>query len=222
MVHDGYMRRILEATAILSLTDVVFVAVRILMTGSTRYWFVPANLALAWVSPLLAIWLVGELKNRRWLSWPNLVLTGLWLVFLPNTWYVLTDFIHVYPNGEISQLYDIVLMSLLAFCGFILGFVSLYSLHRQLLRRLDPLRSYWLIQTVILLCSFAIYVGRDLRWNSWDVIANPGGLVLNISDQIADPLGNPRALNVTLLFFVLLSVMYYCIWMVWKPPTPKH
>jgi uncharacterized membrane protein len=62
------------------------------------------------------------------------------------------------------------------------------------------------------------YVGRNLRWNSWDVIANPGGVILSVSDRIVDPLGHPRALNITGLFFVLLSSVYFSIWTFVHPP----
>jgi uncharacterized membrane protein len=129
------------------------------------------------------------------------------------------DFVHVSPNAEISQLYDIVLISLLVFTSFILGFASLFLIHRQLLSRLKPLSGYLLIEASILTSSFAIYVGRDLRWNTWDVISNPGVLI-NVSDKIADPFGNPRAFNVTVLFFMLISVLYLAFWIFTYPA--KH
>lgn len=219
-LRSGIERKFLIALGVLSLADVLFLAVRMLITGTTRFYFIPFNLALAWVSLFFAGWLLRELKRRRWASGPNIILTILWLLFLPNTWYVLTDFIHVYPTGEINQLYDIVLISLMTFIGFILGFASLYMIHRELLKRLSASKSYLLIEAILLLSGFAIYIGRDLRWNSWDVIANPGGLVLNVSDQITDPFGHPRAVNITLLFFILLSAMYLAIWVVGRPAKP--
>src|SRR3982751_3112839 len=93
-------RRFLLSLGLLSAAALLLLALRVLLSGSSRYWFVPGNLALAWISLIFAWLLTKELKKRRWLSWQNLVLTFLWLVFLPNTWYVLTDFVHVYPNGE--------------------------------------------------------------------------------------------------------------------------
>jgi uncharacterized membrane protein len=92
-------------------------------------------------------------------------------------------------------------------------------IHRQLLSRLKALNSYLLIEAAILTSSFAIYVGRDLRWNTWDVISNPGVLI-NVSDKIADPFGNPRAFNVTVLFFMLISVLYLAFWIFTYPA--KH
>jgi uncharacterized membrane protein len=177
----------------------------------------PWNLVLAWMSLVITWWLCSSLKTNAWLSGRNLALSVLWMLFLPNTWYVLTDFIHVYPNGEISQIFDIVLMSLFVLSAFVLGFASLYIVHKEFLKRLDGARSYLLVEVIILISSFAIYLGRDLRWNSWDVIKNPGGVIVNVSDKVADPLGSPRAVSVTLLFFILISVLYGAIWILNRP-----
>ena len=216
----GYGRRFLMALGLLSLTDIILLSLRVLLTDSNRYSFIPWNLALAWIGLFIAVVLVRNLRHQRWLGWQNLSLTALWLIFLPNAWYVLTDFIHVAPTAEISELYDIVLISLLVFIGFVLGFASLFLVHRELLRRYKPLRSYALIEAAILVASFAIYIGRDLRWNTWDVVANPGVLI-NVSNNIADPFGNPRAVNVTALFFVLISVLYLAFWIFTYPPKRR-
>lgn len=222
MTHSRMNKRFVQAVAVLVAATLALLALRILVTGTTRYWFIPENLALAAISPAFAWLLTKELKNRRWLSWQNISISFLWLVFLPNSWYVLTDFIHIFPTGEISQLYDIVLISLTVFIGFILGVASLFLIHRQLRQRFSGVKSYLFVEAAILISSFAIYLGRDLRWNSWDVITNPGGLVINVSDRIIDPLGSPRALNVTLLFFIMINVIYLAFWIFTRPVQPRR
>jgi uncharacterized membrane protein len=213
-------KRFVQSMAVLSGLCFFLLVARTLISGSGRYWFIPGNLILAWLGLVFGWFLVRQLATKRWASWQNVSLTILWLVFLPNTWYVLTDFLHVYTNGEISQIYDVVLITSLVVCGFILGFTSLYLVHQEFRKRLGDMQSGILITTIILASSFAIYLGRDLRWNTWDVIANPSGIILNVSDRIIDPLGHPRALNVTLLFFLLLSGMYLAIWLFFRP-KPK-
>ncbi|HET7528750.1 MAG TPA: DUF1361 domain-containing protein [Candidatus Saccharimonadales bacterium] len=212
-----WQKRFGLALGILTLADSLLLCFRIILTGTTRYSFIPWNLLLAWASLALAVILCRNLRHHRWLSWPNIALSLLWLIFLPNTWYVLTDFIHVVPNGEISQLYDIVMISLLVFVGFALGFAGLFLVHRELLNRIRALRSYIIIELIILFCGFAIYLGRDLRWNTWDVITNPGSVLVNVSDSVIDPFGNPRAFNVTALFFILISLLYLAFWIVTRP-----
>ncbi|MGH9637334.1 MAG: DUF1361 domain-containing protein [Candidatus Angelobacter sp.] len=213
-----YGKRFGLGLLLLTVVDLALLAARLVITGSSRYSFIPWNLALAWLSLLLAGFLVSELRRRRWLSWQNLILTVGWVVLLPNTWYVLTDLVHVFPNGEISQLYDIVLIFLMVLTAFVMGFAGLFLIHRELLGRVSLAKSWLFIEAVVLISSFAIYLGRDLRWNSWDVITNPGGVLVNVSDKIVDPLGNPRALNVTLLFFVLINAIYGAFWLFSQPP----
>ncbi len=214
-------KRYAGAFLIISLIPLGFLALRFILTGTTRYFFIAENLALAWTSLFFTWLLLKRLKVKRWLSWQNVAISFLWVIFLPNTWYVLTDFIHVRATGEISQLFDVVLMGSLAMCGFGFGFTSLYLVHREMERRLSPRKSWLLISFVILLASFAIYLGRDLRWNSWDVVKTPGGLILNISDRVVDPLGQLRALNVTSMFFVLITATHIAIRFILSP-IPKR
>jgi uncharacterized membrane protein len=214
-------RRFVQAAGLISLTCLLFLFVRTLATGSVRYWFIPENLVLAWLSLIFAWVLIKNLKYKRWSSWQNLGLSALWLFFLPNSWYVLTDFIHVSETGEISEIYDITMICLLVIAGFALGFASLYLVHKEMRKRWASLDANVIVGIIIFLCSFAIYLGRDLRWSSWDVVAHPTGIILNVTDRIIDPLGHPRALNTTALFFIFISVLYMCIWL-FIPPEEKH
>lgn len=214
-------KRYLQSLGLLSGLCLVFFVLRLILTGSSTFLFIPGNLVLAWLGLLFGRMLVHQLKITRWASWQNICLSFLWLFFLPNTWYVLTDFIHVAPTGEVSELYDIVMVGSLVIIGFILGFTSLFLIHKELLKRLGERRSAYLVTAIILLESFAIYLGRDLRWNSWDVIANPSGIIVNVSDRIVDPLGHLRAFNVTGLFFVLIGVMYLAVWLAFRPAKKR-
>lgn len=191
--------------------------IRLFITGSARYLFVPENMTLALLA-LTTGWLLAKyLSNHSWRTGPAILLTLLWLSFLPNTWYVMTDYIHIELTGEISQLFDVALITSLVACGFFAGFVSLALVHAQLLKRLHHYQATLIVTGIVLLASFAIYLGRDLRWNSWDILANPGGLLLNASDRIVDPFGHPRMLNVTGLFFLIIGGVYWAIWQLLRP-----
>lgn len=205
-------RHYVEALGLVSLLCLAMLGFRAQATGSTRYWFIPENLLLAWAGLAFGWLLVEQLKVRRWLSWQNIIFSVVWLFFLPNTWYVLTDFLHVYPTGEISELYDIAMVGMLVMTGFVLGFTSLYVVHKELMKRFSPAESWVGIEAVLLLASFAIYLGRVLRWNSWDLVTNTSGLIINVSDRVADPSGNPHAWSMTGLFFVVLSISYLAVY----------
>lgn len=221
ILRNEVERRFIQSVGLISALCLSLLVGRLIISGTSRYIFIPGNLALAWLALLFAWLLVKELKTQKWLRWQNIALTVLWLIFLPNTWYVLTDFLHVYATGEISELYDIVMMSTLVMSGFILGFTSLYLVHQELRKRLSEQKSAVLVGLVILLASFGIYLGRVLRWNTWDVITNPSGIILNVSDRIIDPFGHPRAFNVTALLFVLICSVYFAIWNFVRPHSKR-
>jgi uncharacterized membrane protein len=214
-------KRYLQALGLMSGLCIALFGIRVVLTGTVHLWFIIWNLGLAWIS-LVIIWILSNrLEKSRWLSWQNISLSALWLIFLPNTWYVLTDFVHVSTNGEISQLFDIVLMGILTTCGFILGFTSLYLMHKQLRKRISGQASGTAVALIILISSFGIYLGRDLRWNSWDVVTNPSGVIISVSDRVVDPFGHPRAINMTGLFFVLIGVIYLAIWIFMRPEQSR-
>lgn len=222
MSLSGVEKRYLQTLGLLSSLCLGLFTFRLLATGVSRYWFVPENLLLAWLALFFGWILVQQLERRGWRNWRALSLTGLWLLFLPNAWYVMTDFIHVFDSGEINYLYDIAMITILTLTGFLLGFTSLFIVHRQLLKRIDIFSSIFLIEMIILLASFAIYLGRDLRWNTWDIFTNPSGLILSITDRLINPFGFPHTLNVTAIFFVVISVMYFAIWLFLKPVATRE
>ncbi len=177
-----------------------------------RYWFLVWNLFLAWL-PLLFAWgLVKRLQTSAWLSWQNVGLSLLWLGFLPNSFYLTTDLIHLHETGEVSLLYDIVMFCSFIFNAHILGFMSLYLVHRELVRRFAYWKAYLGIAGVLLACGFAIHLGRSLRWNSWDVLINPAGILFDLSDRVVNPAAHPQSFVTTVTFFLLLMSTYAVIW----------
>ena len=113
------------------------------------------------------------------------------------------------------------MFSALSLCGLALGFASLYIVHKELIKRFGQAWALLLVAVVIFAGSFAIYLGRELRWNSWDIVKDPSGLVLTVSDRVVSPLEYPGTLSITLLFFIFLSVIYLSIWQI-IGYTPSH
>src|SRR5487761_1586084 len=166
------------------------------------------NLFLAWLPLVFASWLVATLKRKRWSSWEAMGVTFLWLIFLPNSFYMVSDFIHLQEVQPADALYDALLFTSFIYVGVLLGFSSLYMVHLELKRRFSAMVSAGLMALTLLTSSFAIYLGRDLRWNSWDVLTNPGGLLFDISDRLLHPAAYPDMLVTVSAFFVLLLTMY--------------
>lgn len=110
------------------------------------------------------------------------------------------------------MLYDIVMFTSFVFNGLVAGFMSLFLMHRELLKRMKYQNAHIVVAVVLLACSFAIYLGRSLRWNSWDVLVNPAGILFDVSDRVVNPGAHPQSFVTTVTFFLLLSSMYYVVW----------
>lgn len=183
----------------------------ILYYGAWPFWFLNWNLFLAWVPLLLSISLVHYLKNSPWVSWQGFLITILWLLFLPNSFYLMTDLVHLGIVGSDTLVYYAVLLFSFAVNGMILGYTSLYHVHKQLEARIGR-KSHFTAGGILLACSFAIYLGRYLRWNTWDIVANPAGVLFDVSDRIINPVSHGQTFQVTALFFVLIGSLYILFW----------
>ncbi|MEK7059958.1 MAG: DUF1361 domain-containing protein [Patescibacteria group bacterium] len=183
-----------------------------LRNHSLGYSYLVWNLFLAWLPLLFAIWLIAVLRRKLWSSWEGLGATLLWLIFLPNSFYMISDFIHLQDVGRVDVLYDTLMFTSFIYTGVALGFSSLYLVNLQLKRRLSPRASTGWIAGTLLLCSIAVYIGRDLRWNSWDILTNPGGLLFDVSDRLQHPATYRQMLLTIISFFILLASMYGLMW----------
>jgi uncharacterized membrane protein len=185
-----------------------------LVYHSWRAWYLLANLALAAIPlaltyPLLSSirrYGLGDLRSVGWAAG--------WLVFLPNSFYLVTDVMHVTDTQHgYNLLFAVIMYGLFAVIGNVMGFVSVYAVHRQLLRRLSPVTSYLVVQAVLLITSVAIYLGKVLRWNSWDVVLHPIGLAVDIARLLL--FANIAGTTVVVAVFVLLAWLYAAIWRAW-------
>lgn len=196
----------------LSTVSIGFYVVGALQSHSMREWYLIWNLFLAWVPLVLALWLLKIIRRNPWSSWSAIGVSLAWLVFLPNSFYIVSDLIHLSDMPHPFLLFDTLMFSMFIITGLLLGITSLYLVHEQLSRRLSRAQTSVAINVIILLCSFAIYLGRDLRWNSWDVLISPAGILFDVSERILHPLAHPLVFSVTAMFFVFLSSLYWTAW----------
>ena len=172
------------------------------------------NLFLAWVALGLTIWLERTLHRTQWSSWYALGITALWFIFLPNTFYMITDYIHVQELAEADLLNGIFMLSSFIINGAVLGFLSVAIVHSELLRRVRARTAGMLVGIVLLSCSFAMFIGRELRWNSWDIVVNPSFLLFDISERVIHAGEHPGMITAVGSFFILISSFYIVMWYV--------
>lgn len=179
---------------------------------SLAYGYLPWNLFLAWLPLLFAIWLTVVLGHKLWSSWEASIASLLWLLFLPNSFYMISDFVHIQEVATVDVFYDAAMFTSFIYIGVVLGMSSLYLVHNQLRARFRGRVAASLVGAVLLLCSFAVYIGRDLRWNTWDVLFNPAGLLFDVSERILHPRQYPQMFLTVVSFFILISSMYLVAW----------
>jgi uncharacterized membrane protein len=185
---------------------IVLLVIRITLTGQLTYVFLAWNLFLAWIPFALSQKMTG-VQNR----WKILLLTSSWLLFLPNAPYIITDFLHLKPRPPIPYWYDILLLFSAALNGLLLGLLSLLRVEKFLADRYGNRISGLLILCSLFLCAFGIYIGRYLRWNSWDIITNPGAIASDVLARIFNPFDHFGTWAVTFLFGSFFYVIYYSI-----------
>lgn len=197
--------------AILSLFVLAMILVRILRyPGTPQHTGIAWNLLLAWIPFVLAL-LVYEARSR--LSTPLFAASCLlWLLFLPNAPYLLTDLKYIGNHGSVPVLYDVVFLSAAAWTGLLLGLVSLFLMHVVWRQLIGALNAWALVIGVLALSSFGIYLGRVQRWNSWDIFTRPGSLVGQIAHGLLDPLAHARPLALTMVFTTFLLASYLVVY----------
>lgn len=192
------------------LFSVVLIAYRCHFTSTLLYTFLCWNLILALIPYLLSSLIVlfpPQSKNNLMLY----LLIAVWLLFFPNAPYILTDLFHLRAKPPVPFWYDLVLILSCAWNGLILAIVSLWDMH-QLLNRLFNRTLGWIFAlSALVLGSFGIYLGRYLRFNSWDIVSNPRSLFFDILDRIINPLSHTTTYGVTILFSVFLIILYLTI-----------
>ncbi|HSP71694.1 MAG TPA: DUF1361 domain-containing protein, partial [Gaiellaceae bacterium] len=163
---------------------------RIHRTGDPFYRFLVWNLFLAWVPFGCA--LAAFSRARRRIDLVVVALLLLWLLFFPNAPYVLTDFIHLSERPSAPLWYDALMLSSFAWTALLLGFASLY-LVQMVVRRVAGLAWSWLVVVgALALASFGVYLGRFMRFNSWDALLRPRRLAHVVGSQLEDPFRHPR------------------------------
>ena len=175
---------------------------RIAYSDQNTYGFLAWNLVLA-VIPLVLALLLDRLLQRR-LRAVSAAGVALWILFLPNAPYMVTDFIHLSSDPLVPLWFDVLLFSTYAWTGLLLGFVSIHIVMEHARRRLGG-RTAWLLTVVLLAaCSLAIYLGRFEVLNSWDLLVRPQ-VVLS---TIFSPHSLARVAGFTAGFTAFLLVAY--------------
>lgn len=192
-----------------------FFVFRVFYSRTLAFLFLNWNLFLAIIP-----WLLSSLATIR----PSIqkskimvvLLWGVWLLFFPNAPYILTDLFHLKLQFTMPVWFDLVLILSFAWAGLMFGFLSLWDIERILCKSINEKAVRCLSVALLFVSGFGIYIGRYLRWNSWDIITEPFRLLDDIGDRITNPLGHARTWGMTLFMGLFLNFIYWSFRLIQK------
>lgn len=181
-------------------------AVRVMVSQTFNFFFIPWNLFLAWLPLLFISQLKGKEKNFR-----NIAMIMLWMLFFPNAPYLITDLFHLEYRQPIPLYFDLLLLFSAAWNGLLMGLLSVKKLEYWLLQTYSSAKVRLVLITSFFLCGFGIYLGRFERFNSWHIVTQPVNLFTDIFYRFANPFDHVRTWAVTVLFGLGLFFFYETI-----------
>ncbi|MET1249678.1 DUF1361 domain-containing protein [Sporolactobacillus sp. STCC-11] len=158
---------------------ILFSLILYALTKRTIHVMMLWNLLLAFLPLIFAACMCLANAARDWLrTW---VLGLLWLIFFPNAPYLVTDFIHlqgisfyttgksiVYSNDFLSWL-SLIHIGIGTFVGTCSGMLSMWIIHHRFLQKFAPPIVSIIMTLIFIISGCAMYIGRFLRLNSWDL-----------------------------------------------------
>jgi len=181
------------------------ILVRYVISGERRFVFLVWNLFLAWI-PFIVSEQFKVMHQKQW--WKQVMTCFVWFIFLPNALYIVTDLIHLDARSTVPKWYDALLLFTAATVSLIMAFISLLRAERFLLYRFNSRVVNGIMLVVLFFGSFGVYLGRFLRWNSWDVINKPAGLFFSVAERFLFPFKHLHTWGITILFTILFYLLY--------------
>jgi uncharacterized membrane protein len=187
----------------------LLVLIRMIHTGRDTFLFLVWNLFLAWL-PYLITRRLTRMRPFR----PRLVFAGLmlaWLLFIPNSFYIITDLFHVgdhYNDGLMPPWFDLAMILSFVWNGLMFGVLSVRQMEKLITPRLPGHHELFFLYPVMWLNALGVYTGRYLRFNSWDLITDPFQLFGDIARIIIHPMRNHYAWAMIFCFSILMTLIY--------------
>ncbi len=195
-----------------SVISVVLEKVHAWVNGSDSYSNLVFNLGLAWIPLVVAGLAYIALRNRILFYLVMPISTIVWLIFFPNAPYLLTDFQHLANTyGEAPIWFDVLVMIWFAWTGLLLGVTSLYLMQEMVSRAFSPVVGWIFAISATTVSSVGVYMGRFLRWNSWDILQDPIPIAKDMVAIVRHPIANLPTYVFTIFFTLLFLFIYVTI-----------
>lgn len=196
---------------------VTLVVLRAVITLQLGFAFLYWNLFLAW----LPYYFVKRFEMIEG-TWKKISMILLCILFLPNAPYIVTDLFHLKKDLIAPLWLDTILILSFAVTGLIFFILTINELLILVRRFKDTQRIRALSKIALMLLSgYGVYLGRYLRFNSWDIISDPYHLAHGIFHSIAGD-GHLQTFGVTLTLGAFLYFIYELYEMLIYEKTKPH
>lgn len=194
--------------------SMVLLMVRMKLTHSFFYLFLVWNLFLAVIPFTITTYLVSipKLNKIGFVVW-----CSVWLLFLPNAPYIITDLLHLKIGSNHLLWLDVLVVSSFALNGLLMFSLSLLDMETLLNHYLKRKITKFVMIFILFLSGFGVYLGRFLRYNSWEILRHPLNLFNDIFNIILLPNLHLEAWLFTFLFGVFLSIGFWIFKVLYKP-----
>jgi uncharacterized membrane protein len=160
------------AVWLVSILAITLLLLRVKITNSTFLLFLIWNLFLAYIPYFLSSSIYKNFFNKSKKT-QNSLYGLVWLLFIPNSFYILTDFTHLHFKTTFQFSLDMLIISSFCFVGFYVGLLSIHTIRQLVIAKYGNTKGNIFILIISYLSAFGIYLGRVLRFNSWDIISKP-------------------------------------------------
>jgi len=196
-----HQRSAFSVTAASGLAVAVFLIGPLLVGQLPNQRFLVWNLALAWIPYLAALGLDLFDRARRPLA--ELAAATVWLLFLPNAPYLVSDLTHLHRASNTPWL-ELARLVAFAWAGCMLAVASLRIVHRVVAGRGGWLAGWAAVFTAAGVSGVGVVIGRFARLNSWEALTHPT-VVAAEAIRVA---GSRQGLAVAVFFTLLVLVVY--------------
>lgn len=200
-------KKLIKLFSLITLGCLSLIILRLFIHADRTFIFLLWNFFLALI-PLMLSSVLLQMNKQKYSIYTMLFLGVCWMLFYPNGPYILTDFIHITCSNEYYLSLDILTISWFAIAALLAALISLNDVSTILLSRYRQKRVSFIILGLSLLTGFGIYLGRYLRFNSWDIIQKPHVIFSEVSERIVNPTLHPRTWMITVGFGMLLFFVY--------------
>ena len=183
---------------------ILLLMIRVFRYSELLYLFYPWNIFLALVPYLFS----RALRQYKKLNLKTGLLLTVWLLFFPNAPYLLTDIFHFEARPPVPSWFDLLIVSSGAFTGLLICFISLRQVE-IFIEKQKPGITRLLTPALLLLSSYGVYIGRYVRYNSWDAVTQPVAVIKTSGRHVLQPFSNMNVWFFTLLFTAFLSLVYF-------------